>query len=254
MVLGILAITAVFSAVLGHETEGKDSVVVDTVVRSNFQDPAAYRDLPEKPLWFFIDSLEQISLRPIEKAPAKPKYQVSTRETLIGLLAGFEVSRVEYTITFQEYQPVPEVRGGTLLLMHIWPGLYKLIAAYSGGDAPDSSQMVYLGELECMGNFWFEESRNDVDWAQYWTWDWPTEAPKNLRFMPVTASALDSILPPGYYARYSGLLDYETLCLTAPVYKPTDDFGKPTGGEARVCYRLEDNLLVVTECAYFDPE
>ena len=239
--------------VRGQDSVGEDTVSNEPVVRANYQDASAYKDLPEKPLWFFLDSLEQISLQPVDSIKGKPKYQVSTSETPIGLMAGFEVSRVDYTINFQNTSP-PTMQQGMLLLMNIWPGLYKLVAAYKGSDAPDSSSIVFLNGQDCLGNFWYCDDGVAIDWAQYWTWDWPTEAPKNLRFMAVSSAALDATLPPGYYARYAGLMVNDSLCLTAPVYKPIDDFGKPTGGEVKVGYRIENNMLVATYCTYTKPK
>jgi hypothetical protein len=240
--------------VTGQEPSDLDQVVTDSVFRNNYRDVSAFADLPEKPLWFFIDSLEQISQLADQSDPGKPQYRVSTNSTPIGLLAGFEVSRVDYSLVTQNRTPMPEMHRGALVLMNIWPGLYKLVAAYSGSDAPDSSAIVYLGDLECLGNFWYDDDRREIDWAQYWTWDWPTEAPKNLRFAQAASNALDSALPIGYYARYAGLMVNDSLSLTAPVYRPTDDFGKPTGGEVTIRFGVEENLLHVLSCVYRAPK
>lgn len=242
------------TAPAAQDTIDQEPIGSDSVYRSNYGDLAAYIGQPEKPIWFFIDSLEQVATRAEKSAVGNPKYRITTSDTLIGLLAGFEVSRVDYSLVLPGQRPVPDMHQGTLLVMHIWPGLYKLIAAYSGSDAPDSSSIVFLGDLESLGNFWYDDDRTEIDWAQYWTWDWPTESPRNLRFTQITSAALDSALPPGYYARYAGLMDGDSLSLTAPVYRPTDDFGKPTGGEVTVGYALEGNLLRVISCQYRAPK
>jgi len=253
-VLGLTIVCLTSTGALCQRGQPKHDPAADSASRAAYRDPSAFRDSPEKPLWYLLDSLEQISVLSDETAAGKPNYKVSTTDTLIGLLAGFEVSRVNYSLVLNGQQPTPEYREGALLLMNIWPGLFKLVAAYSGSDAPDSSCIVYLGDKECLASFWYDGDHSEIEWAQYWTWDWPTEGPKNLQFARATSTALDSVLPPGYYATYAGRMNNDSLSLTAPVYRPTDDFGKPTGGEAAVRYRVDNNLLKVTACEYHPPK
>jgi len=240
-----------FFLTTGTTAGTKDSVPSDTST-ATFSDPSAYLDTAEKPLWFYLDSLGRAAgwLPPYPDTIVRQP-RVSTRTHELGLLEGFRAVRVDFVLQYSREIHVDSLQTGTLVMLEIWPGLFRTLGIFATIDAPDTAFTMHVEGQDLLSLRWraeFDSTRYVAE--QLWAWHRIDERPVDLQFARVTQRALDQALPPGYYAAFAGRLDPETMCLTAPVYRPLDDFMTPTGGEVEVCYEIVDLTLATVTVGY----
>lgn len=239
-------------AYLRSDLEFYDSPPPDSASTATFGDPTLYFGAPEKPLWFYLDSLTRAAgWLPIAPQAGERHPKVSSQSRFVGLLEGFEVVWVDYTIQYSDDPKVDSLQRGSLFLLEIWPSLYHLIANFPPIDAPDEAEVLYFPEQDVLTMRWkSERDTSDYEWEQFWGWHRLESRPVNLGFAKKTQRALDEALPAGYYAPFAGRINDSTLCLTAPVYKQLDEFGSPTGGEVTVCYKIKGLAVTVESIDY----